>query len=295
MQSNPRSRDFDLIGGIVGSRALSRAFHERVARDASLRSLFPNEMESLIEHFALYLAQEWAGIGDYRAIRGKTSLLCRHAHLSISQDLANRWLGHMTDALQQLGFDPSLISFFEPIAQSLLDPLIPWYGMNLSDLRKSALDEPWILHVTEMGHSLLKAAAVNGDVARVALLLELGADPNEFGRLGHGALYFVANSQFLGRERELLEVAELLIRHGAIVNQASGSGRNTPLHMAARRGNVSMASILLSSGANLEARDSKGVTPLGRARNCRQEAMIRFLLAAGALDDIGSNNGVKPL
>jgi truncated hemoglobin YjbI len=62
-----------------GCRALSRTFHERVARDESLRPPFPNDMHPLIEHFALYLAQEWAGSGDYRAKRGKTSLLCRHA------------------------------------------------------------------------------------------------------------------------------------------------------------------------------------------------------------------------
>ncbi len=59
--------------------------------------------------------------------------------------------------------------------------------------------------------------------------------------------------------------------------------------MAARRGNVSVAKALLECGANIEARDSKGDSPLRRAVNCRKKEMVAFLAAQGAATlDYGS-------
>jgi ankyrin repeat protein len=89
-------------------------------------------------------------------------------------------------------------------------------------------------------------------------------------------------------------VAETLIRHGAEVDVQSGPIRGTPLHTAARRDNVAVGSVLLSAGADLEARDIKGETPLRRALNCRQPGMIELLLAHGANLDSPHKRGVTP-
>ena len=66
------------------------------------------------------------------------------------------------------------------------------------------------------------------------------------------------------------------------MNFAEGSKRCTPLHMAARRGNVEIAEALLDCGADIDVRDSKGDTPLQRALNCRKPELASLLLARGA-------------
>jgi len=147
------------------------------------------------------------------------------------------------------------------------------------------------------GHlgNLLHDAAQAWDIERVRLLLSFGAEVNarSFDG-GHTPLYYAANYLDISRPADGKAVAETLIRHGAEVNVHSGPIRGTPLHTAARRDNVVVASVLLSAGADIEARDIKGETPLRRALNCRQPAMIELLLAHGANPDSPDKRGVTP-
>jgi len=79
------------------------------------------------------------------------------------------------------------------------------------------------------------------------------------------------------------------------VDACDGAKHCTALHMAARRGNVEVAEALLECGANIEARDSLGETPLRRAVNCDQTGVATLLLARGAdLHSLGSK-GLTPL
>lgn len=59
-----------------------------------------------------------------------------------------------------------------------------------------------------------------------------------------------------------------LVRAGGAVDANAGVKNCTPLHMAARRGNEEVAQAVLDCGANIEACDSVGDTPLRRAVNC---------------------------
>jgi ankyrin repeat protein len=52
--------------------------------------------------------------------------------------------------------------------------------------------------------------------------------------------------------------------------------------MAARRGNVEVIEALLDGGADIEARDGAGETPLRRAVNCNKVEAAKLLLARGA-------------
>src|SRR5205807_695336 len=88
---------------------------------------------------------------------------------------------------------------------------------------------------------------------------------------------------------------EKLIQHGASVNTSSGPEAQTPLHMAARRGNLAVALALLDAGAALEARDKKGETPLRRAVNCGHPEFVSLLLARGADVNTRDKHGRTPL
>jgi len=88
-------------------------------------------------------------------------------------------------------------------------------------------------------------------------------------------------------------VVRPLIRRGPDVNTPRGPEAQTPIHMAARRGNLAIARVLLDGGADLEARDKKGETPLRRAVNCGHPEFVSLLLAHGAdvnaRDDAGKS------
>jgi hemoglobin len=129
------------------------------------------------------------------------------------------------------------------------------------------------------GRTLLHAAAAAGRLATVELLLRLGADPNARDGGKHAPLYSVGNEC---RVAGAGDVVRALVRGGAQVNACEGVKRCTALHMAARRGNTEVAEALLGCGANIEARDSHGDTPLRRAVNCRQTNVVELLLARGA-------------
>ena len=129
------------------------------------------------------------------------------------------------------------------------------------------------------GKALLHFAAGAGCLDVVAVLLELGTDPNTQDGGGHTPLYCVANqcASEIGPQ-----VVRALIRAGADVNACGGVTRATALHMAARRGHLEIARGLLDCGAAINAKDTKGVTPLRRALNCRRDQVAQLLLDRGA-------------
>ena len=128
------------------------------------------------------------------------------------------------------------------------------------------------------GTTLLHFAAGTGCLEVVALLVRLGVDPNIRGRGDHTPLYCVANEC---ASETGPEVVRALVRAGADVDACCGVTRATALHMAARRGHVEIARALLDSGAEVNARDRKGDTPLQRAINCRKNGVAQFLLERG--------------
>ena len=64
--------------------------------------------------------------------------------------------------------------------------------------------------------------------------------------------------------------------------------------MAARRGNVPVAEALLDCGADGEARDKLGDTPLHRAVKCGKTEMVAFLLSRGADVHAEGKRGLTP-
>jgi len=272
---------YELVGGIEAFRRVSRRFHDRVEKDSLLRPLFPRDMRVLEERLALFLAELTGGPGEYSRARSKNSLVCRHAHLAIGPLEAERWLELMLASLADEGADSQLLGAkLRELAHSLADPFIALYQLALPELRAALQENPGLAVANDHGRNLICAAAVGWDVPRLRLLLEFGADVRAEDGGGHAPLYRAANG--MGDELRGREAVELLIAHGADVNQRSGVGGMTPLHMSARRGTTGVAEALLDAGADIDAKDKGAETPLRRAVNCNQEQMVALLVARGA-------------
>ena len=82
-----------------------------------------------------------------------------------------------------------------------------------------------------------------------------------------------------------LEVARLLIRHGAPVDAMGGSENTvgeTPLGAAAWAGNLRMCRLLLEHGADPNHVTERGFDALGTAADHRKTAIVEAMIAAGA-------------
>ncbi len=287
----------DAVGGIATFRRISERFHQKIEADPLLRDLFPKDMSALEERIALFLAERTGGLPEYTCSRGKNSLICRHAHLAIGQAEAAHWLEHMRESLAEEGVHPDvatrLLNNLTNVADTLVDPLVFYYSMPLAELRQKLMEDPGIALINEHGRNLLCAAAIGWDASRMRLLLEFGADIDTRDGGGHNALYRVSNGQ--GIDEQGRAALELLFTFGVNVNQTTGVGGMTPLHMSARRGTVQIGELLLDAGANVEATDKNGETPLRRAVNCGHEGMVQLLLSRGANPLTADNKGRTPI
>jgi truncated hemoglobin YjbI len=288
---------YEAVGGVEAFRRISARFHQVIERDPVLRGFFPKNMAALEERLAIFLAEHTGGPSYYTTMRGKNSLHCRHAHLTIGTNHAERWLEHMKASLAEEGVPEEtatqLLANLTSLAATLADPFVLLYHLPIDEMRAKLTADPSLARANDHGRNLICAAAIAWDVPRLRLLLEFGADVNEEDGGGHNPLYRVANGG--GLEETGLMALALLIEHGANVNQVTGVGGMTPLHMSARRGTVRIAEALLDAGADIEARDKNSETPLRRAVNCGQEALVCILLSRGADPRSTDRHGRTPV
>ncbi len=80
------------------------------------------------------------------------------------------------------------------------------------------------------------------------------------------------------------DIAELLIANGADVNARNSYG-TTPLFVAARKGDTAIAGLLVSNGADVNAKDSGGATALIDAVMDENPDVAALLLGNGAEPD----------
>jgi hemoglobin len=159
----------------------------------------------------------------------------------------------------------------------------------LEYVRARVTREPSVARERYAARTLLHDASAHANLPMVELLLRLGADADTDG--GHGPLYAVANECRVSGGGP---VVRALVQGGAKVDANDCVKRCTALHMAARRGNVEVADALLDCGADIEARDSLGETPLRRAVNCDKIEVAALLLSKGADRESKGSKGLTP-
>jgi N-acyl-D-amino-acid deacylase len=146
----------------------------------------------------------------------------------------------------------------------------------------------------------LARAALRGDRAVAALLLDAGASVNDKpeGSVALLAAVKQGESEFM---LFLLDRGANIESHPmASVPITNGEQLPTPLMVAADRGSDNIVTLLLSKGANVNARDKQGMTPLMYAAGSIQTgvnptSVIETLIAAKAEIDARAANGATAL
>mgnify|MGYP003580259589 FL=1 len=119
----------------------------------------------------------------------------------------------------------------------------------------------------------IRLAVEGGKVEVAKLLLEHGADKNAQDAYGQSLLMSAASSH--GGE-----VMKLLIAAGADVD-APNTYQITPLAVAAEQGHLDLVNMLVAAGANVNARDTAGSTALTVAVLRGYKEIVEVLLKAG--------------
>jgi ankyrin repeat protein len=147
-----------------------------------------------------------------------------------------------------------------------------------------------------LGWTPLHLAALSGQPIVAETLLSKQANPDARDELGNTPLYWAA---FLGHG----EVVDVLLRHqanmevqGNTVWTSLGNGaKNTPLDFAIQQGFTAIAVRLIANGANLTPNNWNG-TPLHEAAKTGNVEVIRSLLAHGAnVNALAGNAKASPL
>jgi N-acyl-D-amino-acid deacylase len=146
----------------------------------------------------------------------------------------------------------------------------------------------------------LRGAAVGNDTETIRLLIEAGVDVNAGDYPGLTPVAMAAG--WSGNQRAV----ELLLAHGAKINAVSAPvmglpskngpsefGKLTALLMAAPFGPPELIAKLIEAGADVNAKDVRGMTPLmlAVATDRQDKTVIRMLLEHGADVDAKSNLG----
>ena len=117
---------YEAAGGEVAFKLLVERFYARVADDALLRPLYPEEdLSSATERLTLFLIQYWGGPHTYNDVRGHPRLRMRHQPFAIGQAEREAWLGHMTAAVESLELAPgvrkALLDYFETASTAMIN------------------------------------------------------------------------------------------------------------------------------------------------------------------------------
>jgi hemoglobin len=99
---------YDAVGGHATFQRLVEAFYSRVAEDADLRAIYPeDDLGPAAERLRMFLEQYWGGPHTYNEVRGHPRLRARHVPFPIDTAARDAWLTHMRAAMDEVGFAPA--------------------------------------------------------------------------------------------------------------------------------------------------------------------------------------------
>ena len=120
---------YERVGGREFFTRLVDTFYDGVAGDDVLAPLYPEhpDFHGARHRLTLFLVQYWGGPPDYDAERGQPRLRMRHLRFAIGVAERDRWLVHMSNAVEAMTRDlpdgeqlaSELLGYFRPTAEHL--------------------------------------------------------------------------------------------------------------------------------------------------------------------------------
>ena len=126
--------------------------------------------------------------------------------------------------------------------------------------------------------SPLHGSSAFGHVDSARILLDHGANVNAHSDEGATPLH-------LASVHGHLRLAQLLLEHKAISNARTKVSDSTPLYLASEEGHLEIVRLLLDHGADVAAREEKGLTPYQIATRRGHDDIAKLLLEHGAERD----------
>jgi hemoglobin len=135
---------YERVGGMPFFERLVDRFYDGVAGDPDLLRLYPDapDLRDARHRLTLFLAQYWGGPTTYSEERGHPRLRLRHMRFSIGPAERDRWLHHMTAAVEATSAEltppddtavrDALLGYFVPAAEQLRNDT----GLPISSARR---------------------------------------------------------------------------------------------------------------------------------------------------------------
>lgn len=117
---------YEQVGGRAFFEQLVDDFYAGVADDPVLRPMYPEEdLSGARERLTGFLEQYWGGPTTYSERRGHPRLRMRHAPFPIDADARDRWMLHMTAAVEASTAAPlhraELLDYFDRAAHAMVN------------------------------------------------------------------------------------------------------------------------------------------------------------------------------
>ena len=165
-------------------------------------------------------------------------------------------------------------------------------GLSMTRLEETISMHPDSINAIDArGRTPLTWAASRGDENAVSLLLDAGADPNNFDNYGDGVLTHAAENDHNVCVRLLLEANAELIPVLPAGKKLIGAVNHTTRYAS----KVSSLKQLLDAGADVDASTLEGWTPLVNVARLDRVDFARLLLDYGANINATSTFGQTPL
>ncbi len=117
---------YDEVGGEPTFVKLAHEFYQGIAGDPVLHPMYPEEdLGPAEERLRLFLEQYFGGPTTYSDTRGRPRLRMRHMPFAVNPDARDRWLLHMTTAVDTLNLPPlqreTMLDYFDRAAHAMVN------------------------------------------------------------------------------------------------------------------------------------------------------------------------------